>query len=296
MHLVTFQSAGRSRIGILDPSSAEITDFSQAAPDLPDTMQSFIALGNAGLTEARLAIKRGTGRVPVSTVRLLAPMPNPRRNIFCVGKNYREHARELQLTNVLNDNSGEIIPEVPIFFTKATSSVIGPNEPIPGWLDPESSTDYEGELGVIIGSGGRGITRVEAMQHVYGYTIINDVTSRGLQRRHAQWFLGKSLDGYCPMGPALVTIDEVPDIGSSRLQTHVNGELRQQALISELIFNIPTLIEVLSRTMTLEMGDIIATGTPAGVGAGFKPPKYLKKGDVVVVTVDRIGRLENAVA
>lgn len=296
MHLVTFQSAGQSRIGILDPSSSEIIDLSQAAPDLPETMMAFIAMGNAGLVEARRAVKKGKGRIPISSVRMLAPIPNPRRNIFCVGKNYREHARELHSTNVLNENSGDVIPEVPIFFTKATSSVIGPDEPIPGWLDSESSTDYEGELGVIIGTGGRGITSAEAMRHVYGYTIINDVTSRGLQRRHGQWFLGKSLDGYCPMGPAIVTVDEVPDIGSSRLQTHVNGELRQEARISDLIFDIPTLIEYLSRSMTLQSGDIIATGTPAGVGAGFKPPKYLKKGDVVAVFIDRIGRLENAVA
>ena len=296
MHLVTFQSAGQSRIGILDPSSSEIIDLSHAAPDLPETMMAFIAMGNAGLVEARRAIKNGKGRIPISSVRMLAPIPNPRRNIFCVGKNYREHARELHSTNVLNENSGNVIPEAPIFFTKATSSIIGPDEPIPGWLDPESSTDYEGELGVIIGTGGRGITRAEAMRHVYGYTIINDVTSRGLQRRHGQWFLGKSLDGYCPMGPAIVTVDEVTDIGSARLQTHVNGELRQEARISDLIFDIPTLIEYLSRSMTLQSGDIIATGTPAGVGAGFKPPKYLKKGDVVVVFIDRIGRLENAVA
>jgi 2-keto-4-pentenoate hydratase/2-oxohepta-3-ene-1,7-dioic acid hydratase in catechol pathway len=296
MHLVTFQSAGQSRIGILDPSSSEINDLSQSAPDLPEKMMAFIAMGNAGLVEARRAIKNGKGRIPISSVRMLAPIPNPRRNIFCVGKNYREHARELHSTNVLNENSGNVIPEAPIFFTKATSSIIGPDEPIPGWLDPESSTDYEGELGVIIGTGGRGITRAEAMRHVYGYTIINDVTSRGLQRRHGQWFLGKSLDGYCPMGPAIVTVDEVTDIGASRLQTHVNGELRQEARISDLIFDIPTLIEYLSRSMTLQSGDIIATGTPAGVGAGFKPPKYLKKGDVVVVFIDRIGRLENAVA
>lgn len=296
MHLVTFLNDGQSRIGIFDSSRKAVIDIFRVAPELPKNMLAFIALGAAGLAEAKSVMASGKGHLPATAVRLLAPIPKPSRNIFCVGKNYREHAKELQSIGLVSGGTGEIIPEVPIFFTKATSSVIGPNEPIPSWLDPEPSTDYEGELGVVIGSGGRGITRADAMRHVYGYTIINDVTSRLLQRRHMQWFLGKSLDGYCPMGPAIVTIDEVPDVGQLRLQTHVNNELRQDAHVSDLIFDIPTLIEVLSRTLTLEPGDIIATGTPAGVGAGFKPPKYLKKGDVVVITIDRIGRLENSVA
>ena len=134
------------------------------------------------------------------------------------------------------------------------------------------------------------------MRHVYGYTIVNDVTSRALQRRHLQWFLGKSLDGFCPMGPVIATADEVPDAGTLRVQTRVNGELRQDASVSGLIFDIPTLIETLSRTMTLAPGDIIATGTPAGVGMGFQPPRFLKKGDVVAITIDPIGTLENPVA
>ena len=148
---------------------------------------------------------------------------------------------------------------------------------------------------VVVGTGGRGIARAEAMRHVFGYTIVNDVTSRILQGRHQQWFLGKSLDGFCPMGPAIITSDEVPEVGTLRVQTRVNGEVRQDAPASNLIFDIPVLIETLSRTMTLEPGDIIATGTPAGVGMGFKPPKYLKKGDVVAITIEPIGTLENPV-
>ena len=295
MLLVSFTQDEKNRIGALDRTRGEVIDFSRVAPGLPHDMVALIVLGAPGLAEARRAEASGEGRVPLAQVRLTAPFPNPARNIFCVGKNYREHAKEL-LTASLKGDGAEAIPELPIFFTKATSSVIGPGEPIPAWLDPTNSTDYEGELAVVIGPGGRGIVRAEAMRHVYGYTIVNDVTSRALQRRHQQWFLGKSLDGFCPMGPAIATADEMPDAGTLRVQTRVNGERRQDAPVSGLIFDIPTLIETLSRTLTLAPGDVIATGTPAGVGMGFKPPRFLKQGDVVAVTIDPIGTLENPVA
>jgi 2-keto-4-pentenoate hydratase/2-oxohepta-3-ene-1,7-dioic acid hydratase in catechol pathway len=293
--LVSFAQDEKNRLGILDRARGEVIDLSRMAPGLPQDMVAFIAFGEPGLAEARRAEASGAGRVPLAQVRLTAPIPEPARNIFCVGKNYREHARELQ-TAGLKDGGAQAIPELPIFFTKATSSVIGPDEPIPAWLDPTNTTDYEGELAVVIGRGGRGIARAEAMQHVYGYTIVNDVTSRALQRRHQQWFLGKSLDGFCPMGPAIATADEVPDARALRVQTRVNGERRQDAPVSGLIFDIPTLIETLARTMTLAPGDVIATGTPAGVGMGFKPPRFLKQGDVVAITIDPIGTLENPVA
>jgi len=295
MLLVTFIEGGKSRLGILDRARGEVVDLSRVAPELPLDMLAFIALGESGLAEARRALAGGTGRLPLAQVRLTAPIPKPARNIFCVGKNYREHAQELQ-TAGLKGGGAEAIPELPILFTKATSSVIGPGEPIPAWLDTTNTTDYEGELAVVIGPGGRGIARADAMRHVYGYTIVNDVTSRALQRRHQQWFLGKSLDGFCPMGPVIATADEVPDAGTLRVQTRVNGERRQDAPVSGLIFDIPTLIETLARTMTLAPGDVIATGTPAGVGMGFKPPRFLKQGDVVAITIDPIGTLENPVA
>jgi len=295
MLLVTFTQDENRRLGILDRARGEVIDLSRVAPGLPQDMAAFIALGEPGLAEARRAVAVGEGRVPLAQVRLTAPIPKPARNIFCVGKNYREHAQELQ-TAGLKGGGLDAIPELPIFFTKATSSVVGPGEPIPAWLDPTNTTDYEGELAVVIGLGGRGIARAEAMRHVYGYTIVNDVTSRALQRRHQQWFLGKSLDGFCPMGPAIATADEIADVGTLRVQTRVNGELRQDAPVSGLIFDIPTLIETLARTMTLAAGDVIATGTPAGVGMGFKPPRFLMKGDVVAITIDPIGTLENPVA
>ncbi|MDO8703946.1 MAG: fumarylacetoacetate hydrolase family protein [Sulfuricaulis sp.] len=294
MHLVTFTEDGKTRLGVLDRARGEVIDLARAGPGLPTDMLAFIARGESALAEARAAMTSGAGRLPLAKVHLVAPIPRPGRNIFCVGKNYRDHVQELR-KSAATIAARDAIPEVPIFFTKATSSVIGPNRPIPAGLDPTHSADYEGELAVVIGPGGRAITRQDAMRHVYGYTIINDVTSRVLQGRHQQWFLGKSLDGFCPMGPAIATADEAPNVGALRVLTRVNGEQRQDALVSSLIFDIPTLIETLSRTLTLEPGDIIATGTPAGVGLGFQPPKYLKPGDLVAITIEPIGTLENPV-
>lgn len=281
---------------MLDREHNLVVDLSAAASGLPDSMLEFITQGTASLEEARNAFNSGNGRFALERIRLLAPIPRPARNVICIGKNYRAHVRELHGAGSASiAGSGEAIPEKPIYFTKATTSVIGPDEPIPAVLDPTASVDYEGELAVIIGQGGRGITYAEAMQHVYGYTILNDVTSRRLQRDHQQWFLGKSLDGFCPMGPAIVTADAIPDVSQLRVQTRVGAELRQDDVVASLIFDIPTLIETLSRTMTLEPGDIIATGTPAGVGMGFKPPRFLQKGDVVKITIEPIGTLENPV-
>jgi 2-keto-4-pentenoate hydratase/2-oxohepta-3-ene-1,7-dioic acid hydratase in catechol pathway len=290
MLLISFIKGEQRRIGVLDQLQHEVCDLSQVAPQLPGDMLAFIAAGRPALDEARQVVASGNGRFPAARVRLLAPIPRPSRNLFCVGKNYREHVQEVQPVA-----AGDAIPERPIIFTKATSSVIGPRDPIPAWLDPTRSVDYEGELGVVIGQGGRGITRAAAMEHVYGYTVVNDVTSRRMQRSHQQWFLGKSIDGFCPMGPAIATVEDIPDVTRLRVQTWVNGELRQQGRVADLIFAIPTLIETLSRTMTLEPGDIVATGTPAGVGMGFQPPRFLGKGDVVRITIEPIGTLENPV-
>jgi 2-keto-4-pentenoate hydratase/2-oxohepta-3-ene-1,7-dioic acid hydratase in catechol pathway len=291
MLLVSFTTGADCRIGVLDRTKDEIFDLSGAVPALPQDMLDFIALGPTGLETARAALNTGGARLPLADVRLLAPIPRPARNIMCIGKNYRDHANEVKSLPA----GGSGLPEHPIVFTKAPSTVIGPGEAIPSHLDTSATTDYEGELGVVIGRGGRGIARDAAMEHVYGYTVLNDVTARGLQKRHLQWFIGKSLDGFCPMGPALLTAEEVPDVRALRIQTRVNGELRQDGCVEELIFDIPTLIETLSAGMTLEPGDVIATGTPAGVGAGFTPPKFLQPGDRVAITVDPIGTLENPV-
>jgi len=295
MRLVTFSDAQGVCIGAF-ADDRTIVNFSQAAPDLPRSMTEFIRLGGEGLLSAAKAIASGNGRVAPEKVQLCAPIPRPAKNILCVGRNYHEHAQEFHASGFDATSGKDAVPEVPIIFTKWPNSVIAPGEPIPSYLDYTDSVDYEGELTVVIGPGGRGIAQAEALSHVYGYTIVNDVTARTLQNRHKQWFLGKSADGFCPMGPCIVTADEVPDVGKLRLQTWVNSELRQDAMVSQLIFNIPVLIECISRVMTLEPGDLIATGTCAGVGIGFTPPKFLKKGDTVAVTIEPIGTLENPVA
>ena len=294
MRLVTFSDAQGMRIGVHDKESGTIVDLSEGSR-LPREMAAFVALGKNGLQRARAAVKSSKGRLPMDAVRLHAPFPRPSKNILCVGKNYHDHAREFHASGFDASAGKDAIPELPIIFTKWPNSVIGPGEPIPSANDYTSSTDYEGELTVVIGEGGRNITQKNAYKHVYGYTIVNDATARTLQNQHKQWFLGKSLDGYCPMGPCIVTADEIEDVTQLRLLTKVNGEVRQDAYVSQLIFDIPVLIETLSKVMTLEPGDLIATGTCAGVGIGFDPPKFLKPGDVVSVTIEPIGTLENPV-
>lgn len=286
MKLITFSQDGTARLGA-------VTD-GMVVP-LAGSMQSLIEAGPEGLARAREQLADRAGAVPLSGITLCAPIERPVRNILCVGKNYREHAEEFHGTGFDTSGSANAVPDFPIIFTKSVTTVAAPGSAIRTTLDPTGSVDYEGELAVVIGKGGQGISRAEAMGHVFGYTIVNDVTSRTLQHRHRQWFIGKNLDGFCPMGPALVTADEVPDVGQLRLTTRVNGELRQDAFVSQLIFDIPTLIETLSATMTLLPGDIIATGTCAGVGAGFTPQRFLRPGDHVAITIEPIGTLESGV-
>lgn len=297
MKLVTFSHRGRTRLGVIDTDKKDVVDLSVAAPKLPADMTALIELGDRGLKAVEKAsrTRKKNARLPISRVTLRAPIPTPRRNVLCVGKNYYDHAHEFDKSGFNATKGDSAIPELPIIFTKAPSSVSGPGDPIPSHLDPTKSVDYEVELGVIIGEGGRGITKRDAFKHVYGYTIINDVTARHLQANHKQWFLGKSIDGFCPMGPWLVTADEVGNVRKLHVESRVNGEVRQSAVVKDLIFDIPTLIATLSKGMTLQSGDVIATGTPAGVGIGFKPPKFLKKGDVVTLSIDRLGKLENTV-
>jgi 2-keto-4-pentenoate hydratase/2-oxohepta-3-ene-1,7-dioic acid hydratase in catechol pathway len=296
MRLVTYEEGAEQRIGVVDPAGETVVDLSVAAPDLPRTMLELIAVGPAALGKAREAVASKKGQRKLGEVRLLAPMPRPAKNVFCVGKNYHEHAKEFNDSGFDASAGKAAIPDVPIIFTKPATAVIGPGDAIPSGNDPTGSVDYEGELTVVIGKGGRGIGRADALKHVFGYTVVNDVTARTLQHRHKQWFIGKSIDGFCPMGPWIATADEVLDLGALRLETRVNGELRQNALVRDLIFDVPFLIETLSATLTLEPGDLIATGTPAGVGIGFDPPKYLKPGDRVAITIGPLGTLENPVA
>ncbi|MDT7625485.1 MAG: hypothetical protein QOF99_6386 [Pseudonocardiales bacterium] len=233
---------------------------------------------------------------PVEGVELLAPIPVPRRNIFCVGKNYRDHVLEFGRSGYDQPDRSEDLPEYPVVFSKATTSVTGPY----GDIDPHhgvtAELDYEAELGVIIGRGGRGITREQAFDHVWGYTIIDDFTARDLQRTHKQWLLGKSLDTHCPMGPYAVSADEITDVTALMVESRVNGEPRQSAPVKDLIFDIPELIATLSAGITLLPGDLIATGTPAGVGIGFDPPRFMVSGDVVEVSITGLGTQRNRIA
>ena len=299
MRLLTFSETGETppEIGVLGEDGTSVVALNRISPDVPISMTDFIRSGADGLLAARKAMKNAfAGAVfPIGDIHLLAPIPVPPRNIFCVGKNYRDHANEVKGTGI--DPTGlNPIPEHPIIFTKSLTAITGPGAFIPATSDPMGSTDYEGELAVVIGRKGKGISRENAFAHVYGYTIVNDVTSRRMQKRHHQWFMGKNLDGFCPMGPVLVTAEAVADVTALTLETRVNDEVRQQGAISDLIFDIPTLIQTLSATMTLLPGDIIATGTPAGVGMGFDPPRFLQAGDVVSITISGIGTLENPVS
>ena len=227
-------------------------------------------------------------------VQLLAPVPRPHRNVFCVGKNYHDHAKEFSRSGFDSSAAKGEVPEAPIVFSKVPQSVIGPGKPIR--IDEKVSTavDYEVELGVIIGKSGRNIRSEDALEHVWAYTIINDVTARDLQGIHSQWLIGKSQDTFCPMGPWVILRDEL-NLSDTGVRCFVNGECRQNSNTGLLIFDVPTIIAAISNGIELMPGDIIATGTPAGVGIGFKPPKYLVTGDKLRLEIDGIGTLENPV-
>lgn len=287
MRLVTFKTEFESRVGAIEGN--EIVDLTSTGA-LPADMVDLIA--GWSLTGAREALKSGR-RVPLSEAQLLAPL-RMRKNVFAVGRNYRDHAKEFSDSG-FDASEKQVVPDDPVIFTKAPTSVIGPDDPIVLANDPTNTTDYEGEMGVVIGRRAKNVSREEALAHVFGWTIVNDVTARDLQKRHVQWFVGKSPDTFCPMGPCITTRDELPDIRSSWMRTHVNGELRQEAPISALIFDTESLIVTLSQVMTLEPGDVIATGTGLGVGIGFDPPRYLRTGDVVEISIDGIGTLRNPV-
>ena len=283
MRIATINHQGRRRVGRLsaDALTLELFDIEGERGALP-----LVEAAAAGRALPAIA-----AQVPVAGAQFIAPVPAPRRNLFCVGRNYHAHAKELQ-GSVFKDNA-KAVDAWPIVFTKVPECVVGPTADVllPG-AAVSVQIDYEAELAVVIGTGGRNIARADALKHIYGYTIVNDVTARDVQMRHAQWDLGKSFDTFCPMGPWLVTADEM-DGSNTRVRCWVNGELRQDARTTDLIFDIPTLIETCSRGITLLPGDIIATGTPAGVGMGLSPPRWLQHGDVVRIEVDGIGVLEN---
>jgi 2-keto-4-pentenoate hydratase/2-oxohepta-3-ene-1,7-dioic acid hydratase in catechol pathway len=241
------------------------------------------------------ALEQGTP-IALDSVRLAAPVGPLNKNVICVGKNYYDHAEEFARSGVDQSGDKQEAPADPVVFTKAVTSLADPFQPIPASSDPTHSVDYEGELGVVIGRRCRNVKRADALDEVFGYTIVNDVTSRTLQQRHRQWFLGKSLDGFCPVGPWLVTRDALADFDRQELATYVNGERRQFARLGDMIFDVGAIIEAVTACVTLEPGDLIATGTPAGVGIGFSPQRFLKAGDEVRISISGIGELTNPVS
>jgi 2-keto-4-pentenoate hydratase/2-oxohepta-3-ene-1,7-dioic acid hydratase in catechol pathway len=286
LRIATFQLNGQRQVGVVAEDGQTVTPLKLEPGQARTGVQAVIELGG---DLGQLAERLGQP-VPMRDVKLEAPLPLPRRNIFCVGRNYHAHAKELS-ASVFKDNTAN--PEAwPIIFTKVPESVVGPSDDVLLPTGVSEQIDYESELAIVIGTGGRNIARADALKHVFGYTIINDVTARDVQMRHQQWDLGKSFDTFCPMGPWIVTADEL-DGTNTRVRGWVNGELRQDAQTTDLIFDIPTLIETCSRGITLYPGDVIATGTAAGVGMGMKPPRYLRAGDVVRIEIDGLGVIEN---
>ncbi len=283
MRIATIVHQGQRRVGRLSADGQRLELFAI------DGTRGALPLAEAAATGAPLPAIDGS--VALADVQLIAPLPAPRRNLWCVGRNYHAHAKELRDT-VFKDNA-KAVDAWPIVFTKVPETVVGPGADVrlPG-AAVSSQIDYEAELTIVIGKGGRNIGKADAMGHIWGYTIVNDVTARDVQMRHSQWDLGKSFDTFCPMGPWIVTADEL-DGTDTRVQCWVNGEKRQDARTTDLIFDIPTLIETCSRGITLLPGDVIATGTPAGVGMGLNPPRWLQHGDVVRIQIDGIGVLEN---
>ena len=291
--LVTFTDARGPRVGCVLEES-RVLDLPAAGLAAAADMIGLIEAGAGALAEARkLAASPPAGAVlPLPAVTLLAPIPRPRRNVFCVGRNYMDHVAEGDRTRGITQSE---VPKYPQFFTKAPDCVIGPEEEIPNHIGVTDWLDYEVELAVVIGTAGRDIPKERALEHVFGWTIGNDVTGRDLQRRYGQWFKGKSLDRSCPLGPWIVPRDEL-DALSTGIRLWVNGEKRQDSHTSKMIFDVKEIIHQLSLGFTLKPGDVILTGTPEGVGYAMQPPRTLQPGDVVECEIDGIGRLRNRVA
>jgi len=284
MKLVTMLHHNKTRLGVLLTRGAHayVLDLSDAQPDLPAEMIAFLQAGDTALAAVQRALDEVDERalIPLTEVTLLAPVPRPGK-IICIGHNYYGH-------------TGATVPAFPDIFAKFNNVVIAPGQPI---VIPRASAkvDYEGELAVVIGKRARYVEQARAFDVIAGYTIFNDVTARDFQSRASQWTLGKSFDTFGPMGPALVTKDEIPDPGVLDLSLTLNGQEMQHANTRQLIFSIPFLIEYITQAITLEPGDVISTGTPSGTGASRQPPVFMKPGDEVRVHIEKIGELVNSV-
>ncbi len=296
MYFVTYQYASFSEAGVLSEDRQKVIPLStigmMLGRKLPETMVEFIQMENEAPIAAIAEVLQENSNMGIKKEMLhfLAPIPKPQRNIFCLGKNYPEHAKEIKNISTLTD-----VPENPIYFSKLSSSVTGPDSVILSHIDATKQLDYEVELAVIIGKKGENISKRKAEDYIFGYTVANDITARDLQRKHSQWYKGKSLDTFCPLGPGILHKSALPLPFSLKLGCRVNGVTMQSSYTDHMIFDIPTIINDLSQGMTLYPGDIILTGTPAGVGAAQDPPLFLKRGDVIESEIEKIGILRNRI-
>lgn len=292
MKLLTYKYQDGEAVGVLSLDGSHVIPISAWGLNYP-TMSDLVA--HASDSEIRL-LQNQTGRepsrIPIGDITFLAPIPRPSQDVICLGINYMEHAAES--ARYSNEAFGGERPYA-VYFSKRVAEGVGHEQPIQGHFDLIERLDYEVELAVIIGTDCRDVSEEDAYRYIFGYTIFNDISARELQTRHKQWYFGKSLDGFTPMGPWIVTKDEFAFPPALTIQSRINGELRQNSNTSQLIFGIPHIIAELSKGMTLKAGTIIATGTPAGAGMGFEPPKFLKKDDIVECTIEGIGTLRNPV-
>jgi len=297
---LTYKSGKEFKVGVLDDENG-VLDVVLAAKkllkvELPDTLREIIAAGPSALSAAKKALKAAQAKpkgmfTPLKKVKFATPLPAPTKNIFCVGRNYKLHIEEMAAAGGNPPN----YPKMPEFFSKPPTTVVGHEDKVERHAGYTDKLDYEVELAVVIGKKGRNISEANALKHVWGYTVVNDITARDAQRNHGQFFKGKSYDTFCPIGPYIVTADEFGDPSGHRLTLKVNGKTRQDSTTSDLYFGVPRIIESLSGALTLEPGDIIATGTPSGVAAGMKTPAWLDVGDIVEAEVEGIGVLRNKI-
>ncbi|NCC81199.1 MAG: hydrolase [Clostridia bacterium] len=289
MKLVTFQTEGKEKTGILEGDRV-IEIISSQGKSLNNMLDLIDAVGEKdNIINFPLIQDLDQGKIyEINDVKILAPVRYPRRNFFCLGMNYADHAKEVAFTET--EKKPEV-PKFPVYFSKLAYPALEDKGIIPYDEELTKMVDYEVELAVIIGKEGKDIKEDEALNYVFGYTIANDISARNLQGKHGQWFKGKSVDNYAPLGPYILTADELENPSGLQLKCYVNDELRQNANTKDLVFSIPRVISDLSRGLTLRRGDVILTGTPSGVGLGFKPYKFVKSGDVIRCEIDKLGSL-----
>ncbi len=296
MKFVTFGTPKAPRLGALDAGRG-VLDLKKANARLPGDMLALIEGGPAALKAAKKAFdaalksKKSGLWTPLKSAKLLAPIPAPNKNVFCVGRNYRLHIIE----GARARGHEPVFPKVPEFFSKPRTTVVGPDAPVLRHAKNTQKLDYEVELGIVIGKRVRDLAPDKALPAVFGYTIINDVTARDAQAAHGQWFKGKSFDTFCPMGPCIVTADEFGNPSGHRISLKVNGQIRQDSNTSDMLFDVAAIVSFLCASLTLDPGDVIATGTPSGVALGMTPQLWLNVGDVVEAEIEGIGSLRNKI-